>query len=164
MRLLLVVLDRDLAGDLRDLREALRLARLEELDDAREAVRDVGARDTSGVEGPHRELRAGLADRLGGDDADRVAEVAHRAGREGDAVAELAHAGLGLALERRANRDLDVLLVAERLGDLVAALARSISWFFFSSSRPRLVANFWQPRRPIRLSLTCRRPRRAPSR
>ena len=58
-----------------DLREALRLARLEQLDDARQAVRDVRAGDAAGVERPHRQLRAGLADRLRGDDADRVADL-----------------------------------------------------------------------------------------
>ena len=58
-----------------DLREALRLARLEQLHDARQAVRDVRAGDAAGVERPHGQLRARLADRLGGDDADRVADL-----------------------------------------------------------------------------------------
>ena len=64
-----------------DLRQALRLARLEQLDDARQTVRDVRAGDAAGVERAHRQLRAGLADRLGGDDADRVADLRERAGR-----------------------------------------------------------------------------------
>ena len=72
----------DLAADLRELRGALRLARLEDLDDARQAVRDVRAGDTAGVERPHRQLRARLADRLRGDDADRVADLAHVARRQ----------------------------------------------------------------------------------
>ena len=108
--------DRDLAGRLRHLRQALRFTRLEELDDARQALGDVLAGDTTGVEGAHGQLRARLADRLGGDDADRVADVDREAGRRSDAVAGTANAGIGVALERRANRDLD-LFVAERLGD-----------------------------------------------
>ena len=76
------------------------------------------AGDAAGVEGAHGQLGAGLADRLGGDDADRVAELDHRAGRERPAVAGLADPGLELALEHRADRDRD-LLVAERLGDLL---------------------------------------------
>src|SRR6185312_4137388 len=108
------LLDRDLAADLRDLREALRLARLEQLDDARQAVRDVRAGDAAGVERPHGELRAGLADRLRGDDADRVADLREVAGRHRAAVAGLAHAGRRLALEHRADGDLDASLLAER--------------------------------------------------
>jgi hypothetical protein len=42
----------------------------------RQAVRDVRAGDAAGVERPHGQLRARLADRLGGDDADRVADHA----------------------------------------------------------------------------------------
>ena len=57
------------AVDRGDLRQALGLARLEELHDARQAVRDVRAGDAAGVERPHGQLRAGLADRLRGDDA-----------------------------------------------------------------------------------------------
>ena len=88
---LLGVLDGGLAGYLGHLRDPLRLARLEQLHDARKAVRDVGACDTSGVEGPHGQLGAGLTDRLRGDDADRVAEVAHGAGGERHAVAGAAN-------------------------------------------------------------------------
>ena len=88
------LLDRDLAVDLGDLRQALRLARLEQLDDARQALRDVRAGDAAGVERPHGQLRARLADRLRGDDADRVADLDHGAGGQRAAVAGLAHAGL----------------------------------------------------------------------
>ncbi len=66
---------------------------------------DVRARHTAGVEGAHRQLGARLADRLRGDDADRVADLAHLAGGEKDAVTGLADAGLGAALEHRAHRD-----------------------------------------------------------
>jgi hypothetical protein len=57
------VLDRTRPADLGDLRQALRLARLEQLHDARQAVRDVRAGDAAGVERPHGQLRARLADR-----------------------------------------------------------------------------------------------------
>ena len=41
------LLDRDLAADLGDLRQALRLARLEELDDTRQTLGDIQAGDTA---------------------------------------------------------------------------------------------------------------------
>src|SRR4029077_7275139 len=50
------------------------------------------ARGAADVEGPHGELRAGLADRLRGDDADRLAKVHHLPAREVAAVATAAHA------------------------------------------------------------------------
>src|SRR6266545_3817462 len=103
------LLDVDRAADLRELRGTLRVPRLEDLDDTREAVRDVRARDAAGVERPHRQLRPGLSDRLRGDDADRVADLRERARAEEDAVAGAAHAVLAAALEHRANRDEDVL-------------------------------------------------------
>ena len=105
LRAALGLLDLDAAADLREGRGALRVPRLEDLDHARQAVRDVGAGDAAGVERAHRQLRARLADRLRGDDADRVADLAHLAGGEEDAVAGLAHARLGAALEHRPDRD-----------------------------------------------------------
>src|SRR5207247_10157845 len=113
---------------------AVRVAALEALARTREAVRDVGARDTARVERPHRQLRPGLADRLRGDDPDRVADLAHPAGRQEDAVAAPAHAELAAALEHRAdwNRRLLLELVLgeglldvgqELVGDDVALLA-----------------------------------------
>src|SRR5579885_2206623 len=109
---------------------ALRVAGLEDLDDARQAVRDVRAGDAAGVEGPHRQLRARLADRLRGDDAHRVADLGHLARRREDAVAGAAHARLGAALQHRADRQ--PVLLAELLdevleqpdGDDVAALGQ----------------------------------------
>ena len=99
------LLDRDHAILLGDLRQALWLARLEQLDDARQAVRDVGAGNATCVEGAHRQLRAGFTDRLRGDDSHRVADLRDLAGRERAAVARLANTGHRLALEHRANRD-----------------------------------------------------------
>ena len=110
-------LDRDRAADLRDLRQALRLARLEQLDDARQALRDVGAGDAALVERPHRQLRARLADRLGGDDPDRIADLGDVAGRHRPSVARLADAGRRLALEHRADRDRDDLALRGLLGE-----------------------------------------------
>ncbi len=106
------LVDVDQAGHLGELRRALRVPRLEDLDDAREAVRDVRAGDAAGVERPHRQLRARLADRLRGDDADRVADLAHLAGGEEDAVAGAAHAELAAALEHRADRQRRLLRVS----------------------------------------------------
>src|SRR5262245_31983912 len=94
----------DLAADLRDLGQALRLARLEQLDDTRQALRDVQPGDTAGVAGPHGQLRARLADRLGGDNPDRVADLDQVPRRRHDAVALAADPGLGLALEDRTDR------------------------------------------------------------
>ena len=51
------------------------------------------------VEGPHRELRARLADRLSGDDAHRLADIDRRAASEVPPVAGGADAVLGLAGE-----------------------------------------------------------------
>src|SRR3954452_24893859 len=110
--LLLVVLDRDDAGELGDLRLALRPPGLEELDHARETVRDVLSRDSTGVERPHRELGARLADRLGGDDADRLTDLHQTPGREVAAVAQAAD-----PVDRLARGDgADVHLSATRVG------------------------------------------------
>ena len=84
---LLVLADADHARALGHDRRALRGAGLEELDDTRQTVRDVLTGDAAGVERPHGELRAGLTDRLGGDDADRLALVDELAGGEHHAVA-----------------------------------------------------------------------------
>ena len=73
----LVVLDADHTGVVGQDRGALGGAGLEELDDAGQAVGDVLTDDTAGVERPHGQLRAGLADGLGGNDADRLTELDH---------------------------------------------------------------------------------------
>ena len=91
-----------------DRRHALRGAGLEQLDHTRQTVRDVVTRHTTGVEGAHRQLGAGLTDRLGGDDADRLADVDQLAGGQRAAVAGGAGADLGLAGQDRADPDLGV--------------------------------------------------------
>ena len=88
------------AVDLRHDRLALGDARLEELLDARQALRDVLAGDAAGVEGPHGELGSRLADRLGRDDPHRLAESHEVAGRQVTPVAHAAHAVTGLAGQR----------------------------------------------------------------
>ena len=96
---------------------------LEQLDDAGQTAGDVGAGDTTGVERPHRQLGAGLTDRLGGDHADRFAQFDRLAGRQRPAVALAAHAELGLTGERRAHPDAgDSLVVAQPLEVFVADL------------------------------------------
>ena len=71
------------------------------------SVRLLGAdlTDAADVERTHRELRAGLADRLRGDDADRLADVDHVAAGQVAAVAQRADAAPGLAGEHRADLD-----------------------------------------------------------
>ena len=63
-------------------RLALRGTSLEQLDDAGQTAGDVGAGDATGVERPHRQLRAGLTDRLRRDHADRFAQLDRLAGRQ----------------------------------------------------------------------------------
>src|SRR6185295_14402696 len=63
-------------------------------------------RRAADVEGPHRELRARLADRLGGNDADRFADVHGRAATEVTAVALRAHAPTRVARQGRTHLDL----------------------------------------------------------
>src|SRR5665647_88293 len=103
---LVSVLDHDAAVGLGDRSHALGGARLEELDHTRQTLRDVIACHTTGVEGAHRQLGAGLADGLGGDDADRLADVDHLAGGQGSAVARGAGTDLGVAGQDRTDPDL----------------------------------------------------------
>ena len=74
------LLDRERAADLAEHGHLLGLARLEQLFDTRQTLRDVVAGDAAGVEGTHGQLRAGLADGLRGDDADGFAGVDRLAG------------------------------------------------------------------------------------
>jgi hypothetical protein len=97
---------RDPAGRLGDRRDTLGGAGLEQLDDTRQTLRDVVTGHTTGVEGTHRQLGAGLTDRLGRDDADGLADVDQLAGRQGAAVAHGAGADLAVAGEDRADLDL----------------------------------------------------------
>ena len=63
-------------------------------------------RRAADVEGTHGELRARLADRLRGDDADRLADVDRRAAGEIAPIALAADAVLGLAGQHRADQQL----------------------------------------------------------
>ena len=93
----------DPAGGLGDRGDTLGGARLEQLDDTRQTLGDVVTGHTTGVEGTHRQLGAGLTDGLGGDDADRLTDVDELAGGQRAAVAERAGADLGVAGEHRAD-------------------------------------------------------------
>src|SRR5438093_3115071 len=116
------------AIDLADDRHALGHARFEELLDAREAHRDVLAhgRDATGVERAHRELRARLADGLGGDDADRFAGVHELAAREVASVAGAADAVLRVAAERRAHANALHAGLRDRLRDHLVDLVATL--------------------------------------
>src|SRR3954453_1458362 len=86
--------------DVADLGLALGDPGLEQLLDARQTGGDVHARgDAAGMERPHGQLRAGLADGLRRDDADRLARPDHLAGGEVAAVARPAYAVTRLAGE-----------------------------------------------------------------
>src|SRR5229473_1941928 len=113
--------DLELPVDLGDDGLALRDASLEELFDARKALGDVHAGHAAGVESAHGQLGAGLADRLGGDDAHRLPDLDDLAGgqvppvaRAADALASLAHEH-GTHLDRDAcGDDLARVLVGDR--------------------------------------------------
>ena len=77
---------------------------------------DAAGGDAADVERPHRELGAGLADRLGGDDPDGHAHLDELAGRQVHAVAAAADAQRGLAGHRAADLDLLDLHLLELLG------------------------------------------------
>src|SRR5262249_49182605 len=87
---------------------ALNVFEVHELDDAVVARFECGTLGNAGggsadVEGTHRELRAGFADGLCGDDADRFAELDHAARREVAAVAQRANSATRFAGEHGAN-------------------------------------------------------------
>src|SRR3546814_138468 len=65
----------------------------------------VDLRRAADVEGPHRQLGAGLADRLGGDDTDRFADVHRRTARQVAAIAFGADAQRRFADQRAADLD-----------------------------------------------------------
>ena len=99
---------------------------------AGQTLRDViGGCRTTGVEGTHRELGAGLTDRLGRDDADGLADVDELAGGERTAVAGRADTDGGLTGEHRAHLDaLDAgrdQLVDEHVADVVAGLGDDLA-------------------------------------
>ncbi len=126
------VLDADATGRLRDRRLALGLAGLEQLDHTRQTFSDVVCRrHATGVERTHGQLRAGLTDRLGRDDADRLSDVDELAGRERTAVALGAGTGLRVAGEDRAHLDLVDAgldeLVDEHVADVVATLGQHVA-------------------------------------
>src|SRR5690606_26304126 len=101
------VLDLDTTSSLRDRSHALRGTGLEELDHTGKTLRDVvRGGHTTGVEGTHGQLRAGLTDRLGRDDADGLTDVDQLAGGQRAAVALRAGTGLGVTGQHGADLDL----------------------------------------------------------
>ncbi len=98
------VFDLELTSDLGKDRLAFRLARLEELGDTRQAVRDVLAGDATGMERTHGQLRSRFTDRLSGDDADRGSDVDRAAACQVPPVARLTDAVLGVAGHDRTTR------------------------------------------------------------
>ena len=107
-------------------------------------------RDAADVERAHRELRAGFADGLRGDDADGFAELDQRAGRQIAAVALDADAVLAFAGEHGA--DLDALDAERRR--CACALTSSISSLALTSNSFGFVgfAMSSQEKRPTRRS------------
>src|SRR5712692_1156344 len=99
--------DLELPVDLGDDGLALRDASLEELFDARKALGDVHAGHAAGVESAHGQLGAGLADRLGGDDAHRLPDLDDLAGSQVSPVARAADALASLAHEHGTHLDRD---------------------------------------------------------
>ena len=80
---------------------------IEHTADRRQTLRNiVDASDAAGVNGTHRKLRTGLADGLGGNNADRGTDGDRTTSGKIPAVALLAHAVLGAAGEQRAKLDL----------------------------------------------------------
>ena len=103
----ILVVDVDAAGCLVHLGFDLRATRLEKLLNTGQTLRDVrGGGGTTGVERTHRQLRAGFANRLGGDNADRLADVDLLAGGQRTTVALRAGADLGLTGEDGTAHDL----------------------------------------------------------
>src|SRR5207302_11243979 len=100
---------------------------------------DVGARDATRVEGPHGQLGAWLADRLGGDDADRLTNLDQLASRQVAAIAEATDALARLAGQHRPDFDLgDARLdqVARLdVADLGAFFAQGFLWIGVQDSR-----------------------------
>src|SRR5262249_6295308 len=97
------VLDADPAGGVGDGRLALGYPCLEDLLDTRQTLGDVVARDATGVEGTHGQLRTPLTGGRGGDDAHGLADVDGLAGRQRPPVAGAADAQLRLAGQHAAH-------------------------------------------------------------
>src|SRR5438874_229977 len=77
---------------------------------------------TADVERTHRELRAGLADRLGGDDADRFADLDKLAAGEVASVAAAANSAARFARQSRTDLDLPDPSFLDRVRQIFGAL------------------------------------------
>jgi hypothetical protein len=92
-------------GNFGDDGQTLWLSRLEQFLDAGKTLGDVITGNTTGMEGTHCQLGARLADGLGGNEADRLADVARLAKRQVDAVTFGADADFGTAGQRGPDDD-----------------------------------------------------------
>ncbi len=110
------------------------------------AFLDGAGRHAADVEGPHRELRARLADALGGDDAHGHALLDQRAGRQVHAVAAAADAQRRVAGHRAADLDLLQAQLFDPAGDslVIISFSRTITssviglTMFARLTRPRI--------------------------
>src|ERR1700712_5635590 len=102
---LLALLETHTTGDVRDGRHSARHAGLEQFLHTRQTAGDVLADAAFLLERTHGQLRAGLADGLRGDDADRLTDVDQFAGRHRAAVARRTHAGARRTGQHRTHLD-----------------------------------------------------------
>src|SRR5262245_31477129 len=107
--------DHEAALRIRDHVALLDLHRAVEIRLQRRLIDDLGGRHAAEVERAHGELRAGLADRLRGDDADSFAEIDRRAAGEIAPVALGTDAVAGFAGQDRADADLLHARLLERI-------------------------------------------------
>lgn len=113
------VVDVDAAGGLVHLRLDLRATGLEEFLDTGQTLRNIrSGGGATGVERTHRQLRAGLTNRLGGDNTDGLADVDLLAGGQRATVAGRTGANLRLTGEDGTADDLRNA-GCDELGELV---------------------------------------------
>ena len=123
----LALLELHASGDVGDRRLVPRHTGLEQLLHARQTTGDVAtAGDATLVERTHGQLRAGLADGLRGDDADRLADVDELARRHRAAVAHRAHAGARRTGQHRADLHLGDARGQQRLDRRVAQVVTAL--------------------------------------
>ena len=98
----------------------LGLPGLEQLLNTGKALRDVTACQTAGMEGTHGQLRTGLADGLGCDNADCLAGADRLLRGKVHAIALGAHTAVGLAGQNSADHDSGILVLGRVEGTHIA--------------------------------------------